>query len=125
MALHELGRSQCSKSHVATYFIKTHGMCRQRLFLVYTLPFPTFGGQMTPRSSSEDPRFIDLIDRLTMTTDGFITGLHTPNTQLSAQQAKQRVGAVPLVWSAALRVNHDITIQASIECVILFLHLPV
>ena len=31
------------------------------------------------------------------------------------------MGALPLAWSAALRVNHDIIIQASVEYVVLFL----
>ncbi|KAH9018531.1 hypothetical protein EDB85DRAFT_1897119 [Lactarius pseudohatsudake] len=38
-----------------------------------------------------------------------------PSARSSGQGAKQRVGAVPLAWSAALRVNHDIIIQTSID----------
>ncbi|KAH9041170.1 hypothetical protein EDB84DRAFT_1474633 [Lactarius hengduanensis] len=64
---------------------------------------------------SESSRFIDLIDNLVVTTDRFITDSRGPSARSSGQGAKQRVGAVPLAWSAALRVNHDIIIQASIE----------
>ncbi|KAH8977561.1 hypothetical protein EDB86DRAFT_3002349 [Lactarius hatsudake] len=64
---------------------------------------------------SESSRFIDLIDNLVVTTDRFITDSRRPSSRSSGQGAKQRVDAVPLAWSAALRVNHDIIIQASIE----------
>ncbi|KAH9074334.1 hypothetical protein EDB83DRAFT_2672701 [Lactarius deliciosus] len=64
---------------------------------------------------SENSRFNDLIDNLVVTTDRFITDSRGPSARSSGQGAKQRVGAVPLAWSAALRVNHDIIIQASIE----------
>ncbi|KAF8265732.1 hypothetical protein EI94DRAFT_1804002 [Lactarius quietus] len=65
---------------------------------------------------SENPRFIDLIDNLVETTDSFITDSRTPSpTRAGVQGAKQRVGAVPLAWSAAQRVNHDVIIQSSIE----------
>ncbi|KAI9438740.1 hypothetical protein H4582DRAFT_2076367 [Lactarius indigo] len=65
--------------------------------------------------SHKNPRFIDLIDNLVVTTDRLITGSRGPSGRSSGQGTKQRVGAVPLAWSAALRVNHDIIIQASIE----------
>ncbi|KAF8258134.1 hypothetical protein EI94DRAFT_1755521 [Lactarius quietus] len=64
---------------------------------------------------SEQSRFIDLIDNLVVTTDRFITYPRAPSTGTGVQGRKQRVGAVPLAWSAAVRVNHDITIQATIE----------
>jgi hypothetical protein len=64
---------------------------------------------------SENPRFIDLVDSLVMTTDRFITASCALSTQAGVRGAKQRIGAVPLAWSAALRVNHDIIIQATIE----------
>ncbi|KAH9172741.1 hypothetical protein EDB89DRAFT_2164433 [Lactarius sanguifluus] len=64
---------------------------------------------------SDDPRFVGLIDNLTVTTDRFITDSRAPFTRSGAQGEEQRIGAVPLAWSAALRVNHDIIIQASIE----------
>ena len=70
---------------------------------------------------SEKSRFIDLIDNLIWTTDSFITNSRTPS---GGPGVKQRVGAIPLAWSAAVRVNHDIPIQASIEYVVLFLLLP-
>ncbi|KAH8979845.1 hypothetical protein EDB92DRAFT_328520 [Lactarius akahatsu] len=64
---------------------------------------------------SDDSRFVGLIDNLTVTTDRFITDSRAPFTRSGAQGEEQRIGAVPLAWSAALRVNHDIIIQASIE----------
>ncbi|KAF8265742.1 hypothetical protein EI94DRAFT_1734896 [Lactarius quietus] len=64
---------------------------------------------------SDNPRSLDLIGNLVVATDEFITGSRTPSTRAGVQGTKQRVGAVPLAWSAAVRVNHDIIIQASIE----------
>jgi len=64
---------------------------------------------------SEKPRFTDLIENLVMTTDRFIIGSRASSSRAGAQGSKQRIGAVPLAWSAAVRVNHDIIIQASIE----------
>ena len=64
---------------------------------------------------------MDLIDNLVVTTDRFITDTRAPPTRAGVPGEKQRVGAVPLAWSAALRVNHDIIIQASVEYVVLFL----
>jgi len=64
---------------------------------------------------SENPRFIDLVDNLVVTTDRFITDSRAPSTRAVVHREKQRIGAVPLAWSVALRVNHDIIIQASID----------
>ncbi|KAH9054851.1 hypothetical protein EDB87DRAFT_1417561 [Lactarius vividus] len=64
---------------------------------------------------SEDSKFVDLIDDLTVTTDRLITDSRAPPAWSGVQGAEQEVGAVPLAWSAALRVNHDIIIRASIE----------
>ncbi|KAF8267501.1 hypothetical protein EI94DRAFT_1315775 [Lactarius quietus] len=72
-------------------------------------------------------RFIDLIENLVVTTDRFITDPRASSARAGAQGTKQRVrrfGAVPLAWSAAVRVNRDTTIQATIEYVVLFLPLP-
>ena len=69
------------------------------------------------------PQFSDLIENLVVTTDRFMTGSCTPSDpsgRSSAHGAKSRIAAVPLVWSAALRVNRDIFIQASIEYVVIF-----
>jgi len=60
---------------------------------------------------SVNPQFNDLIDNLVVTTDRFITG----SRPAAAHSARSRIAPVPLVWSAALRVNWDISIQASIE----------
>ena len=60
--------------------------------------------------------FGDLIENLVGTTDRLITGSHG-SKRGSAQVGKQRLGAVPLSWSAAVRVNHDVVIQSTIECV--------
>ncbi|KAI9456396.1 hypothetical protein BJY52DRAFT_1381678 [Lactarius psammicola] len=64
---------------------------------------------------SQKPRFSDFVDNLIVMTDRFITDSRAPSARSGVQRAKQRVGPVPLAWSAALRVNHDIIIQASIE----------
>ncbi|KAI0285599.1 hypothetical protein BC826DRAFT_1179001 [Russula brevipes] len=56
---------------------------------------------------SVDSRFHDLIDKLVVTTDKFITGrltVPTSSVRSRAQMAKPRVAPVPLAWSAALRV---------------------
>lgn len=66
------------------------------------------------------PQFSDLIDNLVVTMDRFIRGPLTASalsSQSSAQGAKPRIAPVPLLWSAALRVNREFFIQASIEFV--------
>jgi hypothetical protein len=65
-------------------------------------------------------QFGDLIESLVVTTDRFMTGSRMPSGpsgRSSAHGSKPRIAAAPLVWSAALRVNQDIFIQASIEYV--------
>ena len=62
------------------------------------------------------PSFVELMDNLVGMTDRLITGSRG-STWASAQAGKQRLGAVPLSWSAAVRVNHDVIIQSTIECV--------
>jgi GTP-binding protein EngB required for normal cell division len=62
---------------------------------------------------SEKAKFSDLIENLVVTTDRLITGSRG-STQAGVQAGKQRTDAVPLSWSAAVRVNHDISIQATI-----------
>ena len=63
--------------------------------------------------------FGDLIDNLVGVTDRLITGSRDgTSTRDSAQTGMQRLGAVPLSWSAAVRVNHDVVIQSTIECVV-------
>ncbi|KAF8272135.1 hypothetical protein EI94DRAFT_1796529 [Lactarius quietus] len=64
---------------------------------------------------SDNTRSLDLIENLVVATDRLITGLRPSSTPARVQGTKQRVDDVPLVWSAAVRVNHDIIIQASIE----------
>ena len=61
--------------------------------------------------------FGDLIDNLVGMTDRLITGSRG-STRSSARAGKQRLGAVPLSWSAAVRVNPDVVIQSTIECVV-------
>ena len=66
------------------------------------------------------PQFADLIDNLVVTTDRSIRASRTASalsSGSSAQGAKPRIAPVPLLWSAALRVNREIFIQASIEFV--------
>jgi hypothetical protein len=58
-----------------------------------------------------------------VTTDKLITGSRR-TARAGSQVGKQQLGAIPLSWSAAVRVNNDIIIQATIECVVLFLCLP-
>ncbi|KAF8265735.1 hypothetical protein EI94DRAFT_1734856 [Lactarius quietus] len=64
---------------------------------------------------ADNPRSLDLIENLVVVTDRLITDSRPPSTRAGVQGTKQRVGAVPLAWSASLRVNHDIIIQASID----------
>ena len=54
-----------------------------------------------------------------MTTDRFIVGSQSSSPEFGVQGEKSRVNAVPLAWSAALRVRHNIVLQASIEYVLL------
>ena len=63
------------------------------------------------------PSFVELMDNLVGMTDRLITGSRG-STWASAQAGKQRLGAVPLSWSAAVRVNHDVIIQSTIEYVV-------
>ena len=63
------------------------------------------------------PSFVELIDNLVGMTDRVITGSRG-STRASAQAGKQRLGPIPLSWSAAVRVNHDVVIQSTIECVV-------
>ena len=61
---------------------------------------------------------MDLLDNLIDTTDRFITNVHVPSAQPSVQEATQRAQLVPLAWSAALRVSHEIIIQTTIAYVV-------
>lgn len=72
------------------------------------------------QSSSANPSFVDLIDHLIVTTDRFITNAPAGVAQSSVEEARRRVGVVPLAWSAALRVNHEIIVKTTIAYVILF-----
>ena len=63
------------------------------------------------------PSFSDLIDNLVGMTDRLITGSRG-STRFNAQAGKRRLGAVPLSWSAAVRVNHNVVIQSTIEFVV-------
>ncbi|KAF8269504.1 hypothetical protein EI94DRAFT_1828906 [Lactarius quietus] len=64
---------------------------------------------------ADNPRSLDLIEDLVVATDRLITDPRTLSARVSAQGTKQRLGAASLAWSAAVRANHDIIIQASIE----------
>ncbi|KAH9051687.1 hypothetical protein EDB87DRAFT_749098 [Lactarius vividus] len=64
---------------------------------------------------SEKPRYTDLIEKLVVTTDRFIMGARGPSAGFGVQGELSRVSAVPLAWSAALRVSRGIVVQASIE----------
>ena len=74
-------------------------------------------GQLTSSLFTVKASFCDLIENLVGMTDELITDSRG-STHASAQAGKQRLGAVPLSWSAAVRVNHDVVIQSTIECVV-------
>ena len=68
------------------------------------------------------PELSDLIGNLVVTTDQFMTGSYTPSSpaeRANARGQKPRIDIVRLVWSAAVRANPDIIIQASIRYVAL------
>jgi len=65
------------------------------------------------------PQYSALINNLTVTTDRFIMGSRAAPSRSSSQGAKSRIAPAPLTWSVALRASQDITIQASIEYVVL------
>ncbi|KAN0135836.1 hypothetical protein V8E53_006288 [Lactarius tabidus] len=64
---------------------------------------------------SAEPIYADLIEKLVVTTDGFVLGSRRPSTGFGVPGERSRVSAVPLAWSAALRVCHSILLQTSIE----------
>ena len=98
------------------------GMCQQRLSQVVAL-FSVGSSSKMGFLFVVNPQFSDLIDNVVVTTDRFMTGLRARTASAparsSSQGSKPRVAPVPLLWSAALRVHHEIFIQASIEYVIL------
>ena len=61
---------------------------------------------------------MDLLDNLADMTDRFITNARAPSARPGVQEAMQRAQPVPLAWSAALRVNHEIIIQTTIAYVV-------
>jgi hypothetical protein len=77
------------------------------------------GANSRPRSFTEEGKFSDLIENLVATTDRLIVGSRG-STQAGAQGSKQRLGAVPLAWSRAVRVNHGIIIEALIAYAVSF-----
>ncbi|KAN0135844.1 hypothetical protein V8E53_006296 [Lactarius tabidus] len=64
---------------------------------------------------SAKPIYVDLIENLVATTDRFILGSRRPSTGFGVPGERSRVSPVPLAWSAALRVNHNVVLQALIE----------
>jgi len=64
---------------------------------------------------SGEPDFADLVEKLVVTTDGFISGPRDPLARFGVRVEGQRVNDDRLVWSAAVRVCRDIVVQASIE----------
>ena len=79
---------------------------------------------MTSPIPPEKQRYAGLINNLVMTTDGLILGSRRPWAGFGVQGERSRVCAIPLAWSAALRVSHNVVLQASIEYVVLFSCLP-
>ena len=61
---------------------------------------------------------MDLLDNLADMTDRFITNARVPSARPGAQEAMQRAQPMPVAWSAALRVSHEIIIQTTIACVV-------
>ena len=111
-------RTECTKNHVAVYLIQSQEPFLPRLFRVLALSSPySWRGQLTSSSFTVKASFCDLIDNLVGMTDRLITDSRG-STRSGAQAGKQRLGAVPLSWSAAVRVNHDVVIQSTIECVV-------
>jgi hypothetical protein len=49
-----------------------------------------------------------------------MTNPRVPSAQPGVPEAMQRVQLVPLAWSAALRVSHEIIIRTTIAYVVLF-----
>ena len=112
-------QTRCARNHVAVHLIKSQEPFLPRLFLVLALSLPYFWRvNRHPRLFTVKANFGDLVEHLVGVTDRLITGSHGP-TWVGA--GKQRLGAVPLSWSAAVRMNHDVIIQSTIECVVLFL----
>ena len=66
------------------------------------------------------PQYGVLINNLIVTTHKSIMGFRTTTPfQWSSRGAEQRITPTRLVWPVALRASRDITIQASIEYVVL------
>ncbi|KAN0136298.1 hypothetical protein V8E53_005903 [Lactarius tabidus] len=63
---------------------------------------------------SANSNFVDLIDILIDTTDKLMTNPRVNSAQLGVQETVQRVQLVPLAWSAALRMSHEIIIRTTI-----------
>ncbi|KAF8264358.1 hypothetical protein EI94DRAFT_1738614 [Lactarius quietus] len=64
---------------------------------------------------SGEPGFADLVENLVLSTDRFILGSRSSSAGFGDQEGQTGVSAVPHAWSAALRVSHNIVLQASIE----------
>ncbi|KAF8264369.1 hypothetical protein EI94DRAFT_1788047 [Lactarius quietus] len=64
---------------------------------------------------SDKPRYAELVENLVAMTDRFILGSDGPTTGSGVYEEIPRVSAVPLAWSAAIRVSHNIVFQASID----------
>jgi len=77
-----------------------------------------FGRDVPAEIVSVNSQYRGLICNLAVTTDKLIMGPRAaPSTSArsNALGTKSRIAPVPLVWSVALRVSQDISIQASIE----------
>ena len=93
-------------------------MYQQSSFLVITFTF--FGMTLGHHLFAAMPQYSALINNLTVTTDRFIMGSRAaPSSRSSSQGAKSRIAPAPLTWSVAQRASQDISIQASIEYVVL------
>jgi hypothetical protein len=113
-----LGHTHSAMSYAVPCFAGIPGMYQQSSFLVIT--FTVFGMTLGPHHLfAVMPQYSALFNNLAVTTDRFIMGSRAaPSSRSSSQGAKSRIAPAPLTWSVALRASQDISIQASIECVV-------
>ena len=111
---HTLSANNCA----VPCFARKPGKYQQSLFRV--IIFTLFGMSVGRHHLvAVMPQYGTLINNLIVTTDRFIMGSgNAPSPQSSSQGARQRIAPAPLAWSVALRASQDITIRASIECVV-------
>ena len=115
------GHTHSANSCAIPCFAWKPGMYQQSSFLVITFTRPgIFLG--CHRLFTVKPQYGALINNLIETTDQVIMSSRTaPSSRSGSQGTKRRISPASLAWSVALRASRDITIQASIEYVVLSL----